>query len=153
MKDQHSIAAIVLLHPKVREGFTSFLSDAELGLNVILRIVQGLRTFEQQQAIYNQGRTTPGPVVTKAKAGQSYHNYGLAIDVVPFKEDGKTLDWEYNFQKLVPYAIKYGITWGGYFPSPDRDHFENKLGRNWQDLLVMYEDHKFIPNTQYVNII
>lgn len=152
MKDQHSIAAVALLHPKVRDGFTGFINDAEAALDITIRIVQGLRTWAQQTAIYNQGRTTPGNVVTKAKAGQSYHNYGLAADVVPFKADGVTLDWEYDFRKLVPFAIKYGITWGGYFISPDRDHFENKMGYVWQDLQVMYEDGKFIPGTQYVNI-
>lgn len=152
MKDQHTIAAVALLHPKIIPGFTGFINDAEEALNIVLRMVQGLRTFPQQQAIYDQGRTTPGNIVTKAKAGQSYHNYGLAGDVVPFKADGVTLDWEYDFSKLVPFAIKYGITWGGYFPSPDRDHFENKFSHTWEDLLIKYRNGDFISGTQYVNL-
>jgi D-alanyl-D-alanine carboxypeptidase len=152
MKDSHTVQAVTLLHPKVRDGFTGFINDAEGALDITIRMVQGLRTFAQQQAIYDQGRTKPGPVVTKAKAGQSYHNYGLAADIVPFHPDLKTLDWEYNFKLLVPFAIKYGITWGGLFPSPDRDHFENKFHHSWQELLQLYQDERFIAGTNYVDI-
>lgn len=150
MKDTYSLAKIAELHPKFRQLAQNFIEDAENQLGITLRIVQGLRTFAQQQAIYNQGRTTPGEIVTKAKAGQSYHNYGIAIDVVPLI-DGK-MDWEYSFEKLVPFAANYGITWGGNFPSPDRDHFENKFGHNWRDLLSLYEAKHFIEGTTYVNI-
>lgn len=143
---------IAQLHPKARQPFTSFINDAEQALGIHLVMVQGLRTWEQQQAIYNQGRTTPGEVVTKAKAGQSYHNYGIAIDVCPYHADGKTLNWEYDFEKLVPFAAKYGITWGGYFTSPDRDHFEIKFGHTWQQLYAMYMANDFIPGTHYVNL-
>lgn len=152
MKDQHTIGAVALLHPKIIPGATGFINDAEAALDITIRVVQGLRTFAQQQALYDQGRTTPGNIVTKAKAGQSYHNYGLAIDCVPFNPDGLTLNWEYNFNILTQYAIKYGITWGGLFPSPDRDHWENKFGHTWEDLLVMYNEGNFIPGTQFLNI-
>lgn len=152
MRDTHAAAAIALLHPKVRAPFQSFIEDAENGLNITLRVVQGLRTFAQQQAIYDQGRTTPGAIVTKAKAGQSFHNYGIAADIVPVIKNGTALDWEYAFEKLVPFAAKYGITWGGHFPSPDRDHFELKLGHTWQDLLAMKQAGDVIASTEYVNL-
>lgn len=152
MKDKHTIEAVALLHPKVRAMFQSFIEDAEAGLGITLRVVQGLRTFAQQQAIYDQGRTKPGAIVTKAKAGQSYHNYGLAVDVVPVYKNGTALDWDYHFEKLVPYAAKYGITWGGNFPAPDADHFENKMGHGWRDLLAMKEAGNVIAGTEYVNI-
>jgi peptidoglycan LD-endopeptidase CwlK len=48
-----------------------------------IRVVQGLRTVAEQDALYAQGRTTPGKIVTNCKGGFSYHNYGLAVDVVP----------------------------------------------------------------------
>lgn len=152
MKDQHSIAAVALLHPKVREMFTGFITDAETALGITLRVVQGLRTFPEQQAIYEQGRTKPGPIVTKAQAGESYHNYGLAVDIVPLINGGKDLDWNYKFSELEPFALPYGITWGGHFSSPDLDHFENKLGHNWRDLLAMHKAGNFIEGTTYVNI-
>lgn len=152
MKDQHSIAAVALLHPKVQDMFTGFITDAENSLGIALRVVQGLRTFPEQHAIYNQGRTTPGKIVSNAPAGESYHNYGLAVDICPLTPDGKALNWDFKFSELEPFALPYGITWGGHFPSPDMDHFENKLGHNWRDLLALYKAANFIEGTQYVNI-
>ena len=55
---------------------------------VIVEIVQGLRTFAEQDALYAQGRTGPGAIVTQARGGESNHNYGLAADLCPFT-DGK----------------------------------------------------------------
>lgn len=151
MKYAPNAVKIAALHPKFAPLAQSFIEDAEATLGITLCIVQGMRTFAQQQAIYDQGRTLPGNVVTKAKAGESYHNYGIAIDVCPFTPANQ-LNWEYDFNKLVSFAAKYGITWGGNFPSPDRDHFENKFGHNWRDLLALHNAGSFIPGTQFVNI-
>jgi hypothetical protein len=157
MKYAPNTAKIAALHPKFAPLAQSFIEDAEGALGITLCIVQGMRTFAQQQAIYDQGRTTPGNVVTKAKPGESYHNYGLAVDITPVvtsgpeQKFGTHLDWEYDFFKLVPFAEKYGITWGGLFPSPDRDHFENKFGHNWRDLLTLHNASSFIPGTEFVN--
>lgn len=49
----------------------------------------GFRSFEEQLALFAQGRTKPGRIVTKAKPGESYHNYGLAFDWVPVKPTAK----------------------------------------------------------------
>jgi peptidoglycan L-alanyl-D-glutamate endopeptidase CwlK len=46
----------------------------------------GRRTMEEQAALYAKGRTIIGKIVTKAKPGESYHNYGLAFDWVPLKQ-------------------------------------------------------------------
>lgn len=43
------------------------------------------RDAESQDALFAQGRTLPGRIVTNARAGQSWHNYGLAFDVVPLR--------------------------------------------------------------------
>ena len=51
--------------------------------NILIRVVQGLRTSAQQDALYAQGRTQPGNVVTNCPGGHSYHNFGLAVDCVP----------------------------------------------------------------------
>lgn len=42
-----------------------------------------LRPNAEQDAIYAQGRSKPGDIVTWAKGGQSAHNHGLALDFVP----------------------------------------------------------------------
>jgi peptidoglycan LD-endopeptidase CwlK len=154
MRDPHNIPIINLLHPKVRADFQGFIEAAEAGLNLTFLIVQGMRTFAQQQTIYNQGRTTPGPIVTWSPPGSSYHNYGLAIDICPFHAGLDTLNWDYDFTAVIPYATAAGLTAGLNFPKgmTDPDHFENKLGYNWRQLLHMYNAHDFIPGTAFVNI-
>src|SRR3954465_9837804 len=45
-----------------------------------LTVTQAVRTFAEQDALYSQGRTRKGPVVTNARGGQSWHNFGMAVD-------------------------------------------------------------------------
>jgi len=139
------------LHPKVRADFKQFIEDSEAGLNITLRITQGLRTMDEQQTLYDLGRTKSGSIVTNAKPGSSYHNYGLAIDLVVMV-DGK-LDWNYDMGKLVPYAIKQQITWGGSWRKfKDKPHFEKTFGINWRDMLSKYQKKDFILGTKYINL-
>ncbi|PKG36731.1 LysM peptidoglycan-binding domain-containing protein, partial [Psychrobacter sp. Sarcosine-3u-12] len=71
------------LHPKIRCSVRDFINDSERELGIKLIIVQGLRTYEEQNKLYAKGRTASGSIVTKAKGGQSNHNFGVAIDVFP----------------------------------------------------------------------
>lgn len=151
MKDQISIDRIKLLHPKVRNTFTAFVTDAENALGITLRVVQGLRTIEEQNGLYAQGRTAPGKKVTNAKGGSSYHNYGLAIDVAELKDGA--INWKFEYEKLLPFAAKYGLGWGGHFKKiVDQPHFELTYGLNWRTLLDRYNKKDFIAGTKYVNI-
>lgn len=151
MKDKISIARIELLHPKVRDIFRAFIDEAEGALGITLRVVQGLRTIAEQNELYAQGRTKPGKIVTKAKGGSSYHNYGLAIDVCPII-NGK-LDWNWKYELLLPFAKKYGLTWGGGFKTIlDKPHFEITFGNHWKKLLAKAQAKDFIAGTSYVNI-
>ena len=152
MKDPISILRVKELHPKVVDDFTNFITDAENALGITIRITQGMRSFAEQQALYDQGRTKPGKIVTKAKPGSSYHQYGLAVDLVELINGGA--DWNYDMGKLLPFAVKYGIQWGGNFPGTFKDfpHFEKHFGIHWSVLLKEYEDKNFIPGTNFVLI-
>lgn len=151
MKDAVSIERIKGLHPKVREDFENFITEAENALGITIRITQGMRTFEEQQKLYDRGRTEPGKIVTKAKPGSSYHQYGLATDLVEVIGGG--VDWNYDMSKLVPYATKYGIDWGGNWTGfKDFPHFEKHFNINWRQLLALHEQKKFIPGTEFVEI-
>lgn len=153
MKDRVSERRITLLHPAVREDFKNFVEDAEEGLDITIRIAQGLRTIDEQNALYAQGRTKPGPRVTNAKGGQSYHNYGLAIDIVPLINNGTALDWNYDYKKFLPYAEAYGLSWGGYFKTiVDKPHFEKTFGLNWSELLRRHNNKQFVSGTKYVKL-
>lgn len=150
MKDAVTLARVALLHPKIISDMTNFINELESTLYLKIRMVQGFRTFAEQDALYAQGRTKPGPVVTKSPAGASFHNYGLAGDLCPFTLDGMALDWKYDFNKFVPISQKYGFIWGGAWD--DFDHFENGYSYGWRDLLHKYNINQFIPGTHFVQI-
>ena len=72
------------LHPKVRTEVEKIINECNNNLKgrSQVRIAQGLRTFAEQDALYNQR-----PKVTNAKGGQSVHNYGFAVDIVLIIDD------------------------------------------------------------------
>lgn len=82
--DQITIERITFLHPSLRDEALAIYKEicARLTKNVVCRFAFTYRTFKEQEELYEKGRTKPGKIVTFARGGQSYHNYGLAIDVV-----------------------------------------------------------------------
>lgn len=154
--DERSISNLNTLHPKFRPIAINAWGKAQAAMpaNVQIIVVQGLRTFADSDALYAQGRTKPGPIVTKAAAGQSYHNYGLAFDFAMITDGKDDEAVGPNWMKVVSIMESYGMIWGGNFPEGfhDNPHFENHYGINWRDLLVRHNDGNFIPGTTYVNI-
>jgi len=57
-----------------------------------LRIASGWRSVDEQAAIYQQGRTINGHIVTEAPAGKSIHNFGFAVDIVD-RWRGYDINW------------------------------------------------------------
>lgn len=168
MIDEITLQRIELLHPKIREEVRNiYITEVVPALpKVTCRFAYTFRTFMEQNALYAQGRTklfdTKGNrlgIVTKAKGGQSIHNYGLAFDIVliednlaswnitkDYDSDGKS-DW----MEVVKIFKAHGYTWGGDWKFKDAPHFE-KTGYKWQDLLTKFENQDLIPGTPYVNI-
>lgn len=126
--DARSEAALSTVNPDLARRVRA-AADSLAGTGTFLLVVSGLRTAAQQDALYVQGRTAPGHVVTNAKAGQSMHNYGLAVDVVPYLsgESGQ-LNWQPTtpqFQAMVAALVGQGLVWGGAWKTlPDHDHFQ-----------------------------
>ena len=83
------------LHPSERGVITKIINECDKALTgrAKVRIAQGFRTFKEQDALYAQGRTKKGEVVTNSKGGQSVHNYGFAVDIVLII-DGKIASWD-----------------------------------------------------------
>lgn len=154
--DTRSLNNLNTLHPKFRPSAIQAWTEAQAAMpaGVQIIVIQGLRSFAESDELFAQGRTKPGPIVTKAKAGQSYHNYGLAFDfsMITNGRDDDTVGP--NWLKVVSIMESHGMTWGGNFPEGFHDdpHFENKFGHNWRDLLELYNAGKFIPGTTYVQI-
>lgn len=102
-------------------------------------ITQGMRTIAEQNALYAQGRSKPGPIVTNAKGGTSYHNYGLAFDFALLLPDGATVSWDMNrdgdkdkiadWREVVEEAKGLGLEWGGDWTSfKDYSHLQMTFG-------------------------
>jgi peptidoglycan L-alanyl-D-glutamate endopeptidase CwlK len=170
MRDKISEPRVQLLHPKVRDEVKRLIEQAEAGFppTMAIRIVQGLRTIDEQNELYAQGRTKPGNIVTKAKGGSSFHNYGLAIDFAILTDtDGNgsynDLSWDIrrdndkdgtaDWLEVVKIFEAAGWTWGGRWASlKDYPHLQKTFGFTWQQLLQKYNDQNFISGTKYVNI-
>jgi peptidoglycan L-alanyl-D-glutamate endopeptidase CwlK len=132
-----SEARITLLSPivasKTRELIINSYNE---GINIL--IVQGLRTSEEQAALYAQGRTTAGAIVTNANAGYSNHNYGLAIDYALLADDGYSVVWTVNdkWRRVAEIGKRLGFEWGGDWTGfIDYPHLEMCFGLSIEDLL------------------
>jgi peptidoglycan L-alanyl-D-glutamate endopeptidase CwlK len=89
-------------------------------------VVQSTRTMSEQERIYNQGRTSPGSVVSHAKPGDSYHNYGLAVDIVP-RPYRSLPNWNPEgplWDRIGAIGKSIGLEWGGDWSSKDLPHFQ-----------------------------
>jgi peptidoglycan L-alanyl-D-glutamate endopeptidase CwlK len=105
-------------------------------------VIQSRRTIEEQAALYAQGRTAPGSIVTRAQPGFSWHNYGLAFDAAPFSDDGQP-DWrnDLKFALMGQAGIAAGLEWGGAWQHfPDRPHFQARFGLQLTDLVCVGGD-------------
>ena len=111
-----------------------FLSSCKKkGYNVI--ITSTVRTEAEQNALYTQGRTTPGNVVTNAKFGDSMHNWKVAIDFAPVDVNGN-IPWSNKalFAKIGEIGESCGFEWGGRWTSfLDLPHLQYTAGYTIQD--------------------
>jgi LysM repeat protein len=134
------------LHPLVQARAAAFLElCAHTGLSVL--VSQGLRSWEDQNALYAQGRTVPPVgrkhVVTMAKGGQSYHNFGLAFDIVVLDAVGKA-DWDVShpgWSAAGALGKSVGLEWGGDWPRfKDWPHFQYTGGLSLRDCRAVYAE-------------
>jgi peptidoglycan L-alanyl-D-glutamate endopeptidase CwlK len=101
------------LAPPVKQRAQAFLEAAKAE-GVDLLVTSTHRDNECQAALYAQGRTTPGKIVTKAKPGQSWHNHRCALDVVALV-NGKPV-WDNKdpiWQKIGKIGKSCGLEWAG----------------------------------------
>ncbi|MFK8014206.1 MAG: peptidoglycan-binding protein [Gammaproteobacteria bacterium] len=144
-------ARIQTLHPALRAQAAAFVNQVEAQLGIQVRVTSGLRTFAEQTDLYNQGRTTPGNIVTNARAGRSYHNYGLAIDIVPINAQGQAVWNTPHWDALGQLGKQMGFEWGGDFRTiSDRPHFQMDFGNSTSELLSLYNSGQ--RNGPYVNL-
>ena len=126
------------LIPAMHDAAVEFLDDCKIhGIDILVTCCR--RTMAEQAALYAQGRSAPGHIVTNAKPGQSAHNYGCAIDVVPMV-NGKPV-WAFDphvdpWKTVGALGQARGLQWlgapdspfleGCHFQLPDwKSHMEN----------------------------
>lgn len=169
LRDKVSIPRVQGLHPLVRESAFKCIIQAEAVLPVTLaiRVVQGTRTIAEQNALYAKGRTVKGNIVTNAKGGSSFHNYGLALDfalLMDLNGDGKydELSWDIkkdidrdgvaDWLEVVRIFEADGWEWGGKFSNlKDYPHVQKTFGKTWRELFTLVQNGK-IDKQGYVLI-
>lgn len=149
--DKISLSRIEKLHPKLRNEVIE-IYDKILERNVNIRFTDTLRTFTEQNDLYAQGRTKDGKIVTHAKGGESYHNYGLALDFCLLLQKGKEVSWNRNldldadnqkdWDEVVAVFKHYGWEWGGDWTNfKDYPHFQKTFGLSTSELLKRYTNN------------
>lgn len=174
MIDSVTIKRISSLHPKIREEVLKMYREQVAPIltnGVYCRFTHTLRTFEEQDELYKLGRTKLFDadenrigIVTNAKGGQSWHNWGLAIDVVimssrtaiwdvsvDLDKDGKR-DWFEVIDIFKRNGWESGADWKGKLR--DFPHFQKTLGYTTKQLLEKWNNgDTFIDNgIKYVNL-
>lgn len=99
------------------------------GLDIL--IYCGYRSNDEQNILYRQGREVSGKIVTNARAGQSFHNYGRAIDFVPLKNGQPDWDDTKTYKKAQQIGKKYNLrslSW-------EKPHLEDGNYASWRSLL------------------
>ncbi len=128
---------LATLHETVQGPAREFLETA-LEDGLVLRALCGYRSLETQGRLYAQGRTTPGPVVTGAPPGYSWHNHRLALDAMPVDEWGRPL-WHAPLSVLrlmVRHGEDAGLESGSHFKRVDFPHFQHRGGLTIQQALA-----------------
>ncbi len=121
--DERTERNIATLTPETQRAARIWLKTAKAiaeaeGYDV--RIICGTRTYKEQDALFSKR-----PRVTKARGGQSMHNFGIAWDVGIFR--GKEYFGDHALYTKVGklYNQVPGITWGGTWKSfVDQPHYQ-----------------------------
>ena len=101
------------LLPEVKKRVQAFITACKFE-GIDLLVTSTYRDNQSQEALYAQGRTKPGVKVTNARAGQSFHNYRCAVDVVPMM-NGKPV-WNVKdpvWQRVGALGKAAGLEWAG----------------------------------------
>lgn len=128
--DDRSEKVIATLLPEVQPYARALVTKAAQH-GITIKVISGLRTYEEQNDLYAQGRTKPGRIVTKARGGFSNHNFGIAFDIGVF-EGTKYLDESPKYKAVGVLGMDLGLEWGGNWKTiVDEPHFQ--LRPKWAD--------------------
>tara|TARA_R110000868_G_scaffold376148_5_gene640940 strand:+ start:3700 stop:4101 length:402 start_codon:yes stop_codon:yes gene_type:complete len=84
---------------------------ADQGIDVLIYCT--LRTNKEQDELYKIGRSLPGKIITNAKGGESWHNYGRAFDFVPMVAGKPQWGAKELYLQCGVIAEECGLEWAG----------------------------------------
>lgn len=121
--DPRSEKVIATLLPQVQPMARALVQKAAAS-GIAIRVISGLRTYEEQDALYAQGRTALGSVVTNARGGYSNHNFGIAFDIGVF-EGNRYLGDSPKYKAVGVLGMDLGLEWGGNWKTiVDQPHYQ-----------------------------
>ena len=132
------------LHPYVKSlALKHEALCTENGIDLLIYCTY--RDDECQNALYAQGRTKPGHIVTNAKAGESFHNYHLAYDCVPMIHGKPQWSDMELYHRVGELGESIGLQWAGRWTGKlhETAHFQFTGGLTLEDLKA----GKQIPST------
>lgn len=134
-----SSTSLNALNPYVASLGRKFL-DLCAANGIDVRITSTFRSWDDQDALYAQGRTRPGAIVTDAMGGDSYHNWGLAFDAAPVVNGVIAWNDIDKFRQMGRLGEQAGLEWGGnwttfYVALVDMPHFQYTFGLSTEQLL------------------
>lgn len=137
--------AIATLHPIVAFRARRHIELCERE-GIYLFVTQAWRSFAWQQVFWDQGRTTPGRIVTHARPGYSWHNWlgrglGLAYDMAILNFPGDLAPknvYDGPWSRVGVIGEGLGMLWGGRWGTPDLPHFEEHMGLRLIDLVTAH---------------
>jgi len=121
--DPRSEKTLATMAPEVRPIARALVQKAAQN-GIVVKIISGMRTYAEQDALYAQGRTAPGPKVTNARGGYSNHNFGIAFDIGVF-EGNRYLPDSVKYKAVGALGMDLGLEWGGTWKTiVDQPHFQ-----------------------------
>ncbi len=121
--DERSEKNIATLLPEVQPMARARVQKAAAN-GIQIKVLSGLRSYAEQDALYAQGRTASGNIVTKARGGYSNHNFGIAFDIGVF-EGNRYLGTSPKYKAVGVLGMDLGLEWGGSWKSiVDEPHFQ-----------------------------
>jgi uncharacterized protein YcbK (DUF882 family) len=130
------------LHPTFAIKIARYIKQLEKDGHSV-EITSGFRDVEKQSELYANGDTDTLP-------GNSFHNYGLAVDlnIDSAKMGTGKAGWE-KFASIG--KVAYNMRWGGDFNDYDPVHFDEGNKYSTEELKTMLEN-KEVVNSKYVKI-
>jgi peptidoglycan LD-endopeptidase CwlK len=139
----HSVDFPTELHPIVKERSNQLIQQSA-AKGIVILITDDFRSAEDQDRLFEQGRTAEGNIVTHARSGESFHNFGLAIDFA-IKTPSENVIWDMQYDgnqngksdwdEVVEMAKALGFEWGGDWAQfKDYPHLQMNFGLTLADL-------------------